>query len=257
MFDETPCEAIILRYTNYGEADRIVTLLTREHGVCSAFARNARKSRRRFGGALQPFSRVRVSWQQRRRAGMAQLAEVEFLDGAGALLANLDALALAAYGCELVSALLPEQHPAPEVYQVLDAFLCYLPVAESFPTARLLLELRLLDLAGLLPHIGHCASCWQPLRDEWLLFDARRGGTLCPRCCQDRAGVVVQATTLGSLVRLLRVEHHLFSGIRLSDQTLEQGAVLVQQAVGYSVSHPLKSEQFLDLLDGGHNGVLA
>lgn len=204
MSGDASCEAIILRYTNYGEADRIVTLLTREQGVCSAFARNARNSKKRFGGALQPFCRVRVLWQTRRRAGLPQLAEVELLDGATALLADLDVLALAAYGCELVTALLPEQQPAPEVYSVLDAFLTSLPTLESFSTARLLLELRLLELSGLLPHIGHCANCWEPLRDQWLEFDARRGGTLCPRCSPVAAGVKVEATTLGSLVRLLR-----------------------------------------------------
>ena len=256
MIGGAPCEAIILRYTNYAEADRIVTLLTKEHGVCSAFARNARKSRRRFGGALQPFNRVRVLWQQRRSGGMPQLAEVELLGAATPLLANLEVLSLAAYGCELVAAMLPEQQPVPDVYLVLESFLAHLPIAESLPVARLLLELRLLQLAGLLPHIGHCASCWEPLCDEWLLFDARRGGTLCPRCAPDRNGVFVAAATLGSLVRLLRVEHHRFAAIRLSEQTLQQGGAMLHHALGCCLGRTLKSEQFIDRLHQSSLGLL-
>lgn len=248
MIDGAPCEAIILRYTNYGEADRIVTLLTKEHGVCSAFARNARKSRRRFGGALQPFNRIRVLWQQRHRAGMAQLAEIELLEAATPLVSDLDALSLAAYGCELVSVLLPEEQPVADVYLIVAAFLSHLPHAESLAVSRLVLELRLLELAGLLPHIGHCACCWESLRDDWLLFDSRRGGTLCPRCAPDGVGVAVAATTLGSLVRLLRVEPTLFAGIRLSGETLQQGGAVMHHVLAQNIGRTLKSEQFINQL---------
>jgi len=248
MIDDEPCEAIILRYTNYGEADRIVSLLTKEHGVYSAFARNARNSRRRFGGALQPFNRIRVIWQQRRRAGMPQLAEIELLEAATPLVTDLDALALAAYGCELVSVLLPEEQPVDDLYRIVVAFLSHLPEAESFAVARLLLELRLLELAGLLPHIGHCACCWQPLQDDLLRFDGHRGGTVCPRCAPDGVGVPVASTTLGSLVRLLRVEATQFAGIRLSDETLQQGGAIMRHVLNLNIGRTLKSEQFLNQL---------
>lgn len=248
MVGITPCEAIILRHTNYGDAHRIVTLLTLEHGICSAFARNARASRRRFGAALQPFNRVRVLWQPQRRAGLPQLAEVELLEGASALMDNLEALAVAAYICELVTALAPPEQPLPDIYRLVAVFLALLPGYHCYATARMLFELRLLQSVGLLPHIGHCASCWEPLRHEWLLFDASRGGTLCPRCAPDRDGVAVQATTLGSLARLLRVECQQFGAIRLSEQTLCQGGDVLHQVLEGCVGRALKSEQFIEQL---------
>lgn len=246
MIAETPCEAIILHYTNYGDADRIVTLLTMEHGICGAFARNARNSRRRFGPALQPFNRVRVLWQPQHRSGLPQMAEVELLESAPALVENLEALAAGAYFCELVSALVPPEQPVPEIYHLLQFFLTQLPQMHSYPLARLLFELRLLEMVGLLPHIGHCASCWEPLRDEWLLFDAARGGTLCPRCVSDNNGVPVQALTLGSLARLLRVDCQQFSAIRLSAQTTAQACALLAQVLAGCVGRRIKSEQFLN-----------
>ena len=250
MLGALPCEAIILRYTNYGDADRIVTLLTLEHGVCSAMARNARNSRRRFGGSLQPFNRVRVLWQRRRHGGLPQLAEVELLAAVPEVMANLEALALAAYACDLVTALVPQEQSVPEIYLLLVAFFAYLPSAASCVGARLLFELRLLELLGLLPHLGHCAQCWEPLGDEWLLFDAARGGSLCRRCAADNNGVVVQAMTMGSLARLVRVDYERFGAISLSGQTLTQGRAVVKQILSGCVARKLKSEQFLDQVTG-------
>ncbi|MDY0189509.1 MAG: DNA repair protein RecO [Desulfuromonas sp.] len=245
MIADSPCEAIILNYTNYGDADRIVTLLTLEHGICGAFARNARNSRRRFGAALQPLNRVRVLWQLRRRSGLPQMAEIELLESASGLVENLETLALGAYFCELVNALVPPEQPVPEVYNLLQVCLRQLPQISSYALARLLFELRLLEMVGLLPHIGHCAMCWEPLRDEWLLFDAARGGTLCPRCVADKDGVPVQALTLGSLARLLRVDCQRFAAIRLSEQTKSQARAVLTQVLNGCVGRRIKSEQFL------------
>ncbi len=255
-FGTKPCSGIILRYTNYGEADRIVTLLTLEHGICSGFARNARNSRKRFGGALQPFNRVRVYWQRRRRGGLPQMAEVELIEVAAAVMSDLDAMALAACACELVAALVPEQQQVEDVYTLVLAFLRHLSALEDARLARLLFELRLLQLLGLLPHIGHCARCWCALEQEWLRFDAARGGTLCSACNAGGSGVAVAATTLGSLVRLLRVDYQQFDNIRLSEQTLAQAVALVRQTIRQHLPRPLKSELFLEQLQRGVSPVL-
>ncbi len=252
-----PCEAIVLRCTDYGEADRIVTLLTREYGICGAFARNARNSRRRFGGALHPFSRLRITWQLRRRGGLPQLAEVDLLDGAHGLMANLDGMALAAYSCELIMALWPEGQAIPEVFDLLRAFLPAAASDQDGETVRLLMELRLLDAAGLLPHLGHCGECWAALGTGDCRFDAARGGTLCPVCTgSHRGGVVVDSRTLGSLVRLLQVDPLLFDGIRLSPLTVTQAGALLHHCVEETLGRPLKSERFLASLKRGQAGVL-
>ena len=60
--------AIVLRTVDYGESDRVVTLLTAERGKLAAFARGARASRRRFGGALEPFTLLAVEARERRGA---------------------------------------------------------------------------------------------------------------------------------------------------------------------------------------------
>jgi len=131
-------EAVVLRHLDYGEAHRIVTFFSREYGLVRGFARQARKSRRRFGAALEPFARVTLHWQNRRNGDLVSLQEAELLDLRGGLRHDIETLALAAYGCELVEGLLGERQPQPEVYGLLDAFLDHLSGRGGSPTARLL-----------------------------------------------------------------------------------------------------------------------
>ena len=70
-------EAFVLRTQELGEADLIVTLLTEHHGQVRAVARSARRSRRRFGGVLEPMTRVRAAWTEREGRDLHGLDEIE------------------------------------------------------------------------------------------------------------------------------------------------------------------------------------
>ena len=71
--------AIILRHIDYGEADRIVTALTPDHGRLKGFARGARHSRKRFGAALEPFAEVRLHWSARPGGELVSVREAELV----------------------------------------------------------------------------------------------------------------------------------------------------------------------------------
>jgi len=168
------CEALILRHVDYGEADRIVSMLTAEFGVQKGFAKSARKSRKRFGAALEPFSQVIVHW----RAGRGQLwslQEMELLSSRTGLRTDLQRLALASYAIELVEVLIEEGEPHPQIYEMICAFLDFLAQGGDAGTARLLLELRLVYLLGYIPHLLHCSECLKIFADEPIRFDAGRG----------------------------------------------------------------------------------
>lgn len=238
-------DAIILRHLDYGEADRIVTFFTAEHGVCKGFARGARKSRKRFGAALEPFAQVRLHWSPPRSGELASLREAELVDLRAGLRADLAALALAGYGCELCAALLGD-HPGQErSYALLGAFLDHLAAGGAGLEARLLFELRLLEVAGYIPHLLHCAECGGALPPEGqVAFDAARGGSLCASCGPGRIGV--DLLTIGTLARLLRGPLAAFAAVRLSPRTLAEGATLLGNALREHLHQPLRSLAFLD-----------
>lgn len=247
-------DAIILRHSDYGDADRIVIFYARDLGLLKGFARNARSSRRRFGAALEPFAQVRVQWVAPRGEGLASLREVELEDLRAGLRARLDALALAAYGCELVEELFGDGAPHPEVFDLLGAFLDAMAHGdgEGLPGMRLLLEMRLLRAAGYVPHLLHCSECGDAAAEAEVAFSAARGGRLCARCASGRAGLWLSPLTLGTLARCLKTADVLFSGFRFGAQTLLEGQAVLRDALALHLSRPLRSQAFLERFSVGH-----
>ncbi len=237
--------AIILRHLDYGEADRIVTFLTAGHGVMKGFARGARKSRRRFGPALESFASVRLHWSASRGGDMVSLREAEILDLRTSLRGDLTALALAAYGCEVLEALLGEGHGHGEPFVLLGAFLDHLAAGGAGADARLLFELRLLSLAGYIPHLLHCSECGMLSQEEAVGFDPARGGALCSDCAGEGA-LRIERLTLGTLARSLRTPLDLFEGFRFGPRTRQQGGELLGRALRLHLHRPLRSVSFLD-----------
>lgn len=243
-------EAIVLRHLDYGEADRIVTFLTPEAGVLRGYARGARKSRKRFGAALEPFAQVRMHWTPPRSGELVGLREADLLDLRAGLRAGLESIALAGYGCELTEVLLGEQGHD-RTFRLLQAFLDHLAGHGAAPEVRLLLELRLLALAGYAPHLLHCSECGGALGDPLAAFDAARGGSLCLGCAPPGAELRVSPLTLGSLARCLRTPLEGFAGYRFGPRTLEEGGVVLAAALRLHLHRPLKSLHFLQQMDAG------
>jgi len=237
-------EALVMRHIDYGETDRIVTLLTPEFGMIKGFARAARKSRKRFGVCLEPFSMILIQWRPGRNS-LVSLQDAELVDARSSLRGDLQAFALACYGVELVEMLLHEGEPHPEIYQLLQAYLDYLSTNVDYPVARLLFELRLIKQLGYIPHLLHCSECFENFSTGQAAFDPERGGSLCLGCAADRVPFRLNVGTLGSLARSLQTPTALFSGFRFGEKTLSEGSALLDLVLRQVLPRPPKSLQFL------------
>ncbi len=238
--------AIIIRHLNYADADRIVTFLTREFGILKGFARGARKSRKRFGTALEPFSEVVLYWTEPAGGSLAALKEAELVNLHLGLREDLALVSLAAYGCELVEGLIGEGQAQPQVFDLLKAFLDHLSHNPPSWETRLLLELRLLALAGYSPHLLHCSKCGKTFREEVIYFETSQGGGLCLQCIPSREVLSVSLLTLGSLARSLQTPATLFEGFRFSPRTVREAHTVLQQVLFHHLISPLKSLSLLD-----------
>ena len=152
--------AILLRSVPYREADRMVTFLSRDHGVQSAIARNAQKSRKRFPGGLGPGCLGNARWKPGRSGGGAGSLEgfdISWVPMGWA--SNLVAAAHGAYGLELVEKLSPPEQSDPLVFQWLADFCRDLDARG--PTALRLrtFEAGLLHMLGLFPELDTCLAC--------------------------------------------------------------------------------------------------
>ncbi|MFH1467457.1 MAG: DNA repair protein RecO [Pseudomonadota bacterium] len=232
-------DALVLGALDYGERDRIVRLLTPELGRVSALARGARGSQRRFAGAVDLGNRVQAMLRPG-RGELWHLQEAELVSARLHLRDDLLAMALCAYGCELVGALAREHHPEPRLFGLLEVFLTVLDAATAPPAGlfRAGLEIKALNLAGLAPVLDRCVRCGQPLAEP-CAFSADGGGGLHAGC---GAGEPVSLDLLASLEHARRTRL-----VELLDQPMPEGpAWLLARFAEHHLGRGLKSRRWLE-----------
>jgi DNA repair protein RecO (recombination protein O) len=175
--------AIVLHTVDTGEADRVVTLLSRERGKVAAYARGARASRRRFGGALEPFTLVAAEVRERSASELLGLESVTPLESFGGIRVDLARIACAGYAAELARELVSDHEPHEDLFDLLAAYLAALAAGPARPAALRAFELGALRAAGLSPRLDACARCGGRLAAGGpARFDPGQGGILCPSC---------------------------------------------------------------------------
>src|SRR5665213_3295424 len=174
-------DAIVLRSLRYGEADRILHLYTPLRGRVGAIAKGVRRTRSRFGGRLEPFSRVRLICHEG-RGELLTVTSVETLDAYARLRDHTATLDGAARACDAVARVFETEEPHETVYNLLANHLRLLAAAPERATHAnaLAFRLKLLVAAGLAPALGACASCGSP--EHLVGYSPAAGGVVCNSC---------------------------------------------------------------------------
>src|SRR6476469_9068620 len=150
---------VVLKTTPLRESDVLVVLYTATHGRVAAVARGARKSQRRFAGALQLLVLGRYQLGRRPRGELWGLEAADVEREYTSLAADVFAVAHASYIAELVAGLLPAEMPEPHVLDLIVALWESLAEGGPSPAALRACELELLDIAGHKPALDACAAC--------------------------------------------------------------------------------------------------
>jgi len=187
------CLGVVLRTTPLRESDLLVVLYTDTHGRISAVARGARRSQRRFAGALSLLVLSKLQLGRRPRGDLWSLEGAEIVREWNQLSGDVVAVAHASYVAELVGALVPPEQPEPHALEVIIALWDALAEGGPSPAALRVVELVLLDLGGHRPAIDQCAACGATDLDAGAVFDPTRGGAICRRCAASSRGPGVRA----------------------------------------------------------------
>jgi DNA repair protein RecO (recombination protein O) len=205
MAEPVKLNGVLLKTIDYGESDRIVSILSVERGKVSAFARGARASRKRFGGSLEPFTLVRAEATERPGGDLLALQSVSVVRGFGAIRGDLARIACAGYACDLARGLVRDAEPHAELLGLLVDYLGRLDAAPAQPSALRAYELGALSAAGVMPRFQACARCGAaPGGQDRLQFDPAEGGVLCAACGRtaSRGAPTLAADTVAALARL-------------------------------------------------------
>ncbi|MEJ5240885.1 MAG: DNA repair protein RecO [Anaerolineales bacterium] len=189
-------EAVVLRHSDLGEADRLLVLFTPQRGKLRAVAKGVRKVTSRKAGHLEPFTRVSLQLAEGR--DLPIITQAETLDAYLPLREDLQKLSQAAYAIELIDRFLPEdEQPQPELYRLLVQSLERIAASADPWAALRFFDLRLLDGLGFRPRLFECVSCGEPLRPQDQFFSFSAGGVICTRCGQNTPNLTpLSLTTL-------------------------------------------------------------
>ena len=197
-------DALVLRAIAYGESDAVVHLLVLGRGRVSAFARGARSSRKRFGGALEPFQRVEALLSEREGQELWALREARVVEGHGRLREDLHRIAHAGYAAELVHDLTRAGQPADALFLLLEEFLTRLEAGAATSARLRALELLALEAAGFAPELLACARCGSEVPSGRAAFDPDAGGVICGSCGQPGMSLALSHGARAALGQLRR-----------------------------------------------------
>ncbi len=225
----------------FGEADRVVRLLSPGEGRSAVLVRGARSARNPHPG-LDLGSVVTLTLKHG-RGGLPLVSAVDPVLLPRRARTDLERLALLAYGCEVCASLAPEHHEAEKLYGLLEVWLWLLDgdVAPGV-ASRVALEAKALTFAGLTPALRACARCGEVLEAP-VVFDLEAGGAQHARCGPGREVSVAALAALDDLRRAPLAET-----IGAAPPALRW---LLSDFVRHQVSHALKSRSLVEEVEDG------
>lgn len=249
-------QAIILKRTDFGEADRLLTLLTPDQGKLRAIAKGARKPSSRKSGHIELFTHSHLLLAKGRQLDI--VTQADNLESFMPLRTNLERLGFAYYFAELVDKFAEEGSESQSLFDLLRRTLGWLGEPSTDPPllARFF-EMHLLQNVGYRPQLFNCVHCGVPIEPMENYFSPDAGGVLDPICVQTERGKIsevggsIRALSLNSLKVLRYLQTREFETVRnlhLGDEVLAQVEELLHDYIAHHLERNLKSVEFLHLL---------
>lgn len=239
-------EAIVLSRFDFGEADRILTLITPTAGKLKVIARGIRRPTSRLGGSLEPFAELTVALARGRTFDVVTQVSVghAWLN----LRDSLESTATAWYLAELADRSLEERHAADPLYALLRRAYELLDGGMAPGRVARWYEIHLLDELGQRPEVDRCVECDRMLEvDERFRWVPPLGGVLCQRCpgpARDRTGLTLEALKLLKAYQRLDIEA--IAALRLTAGVERETEAALRDFVRTALERDARSLAFLD-----------
>ena len=195
-------DALILRTWPVNEADLVVSFFTRDYGKVKGVAKAALKSRKRFGGALEPMTLARAFFADRPRQELVRLDQLELLRSPLSAPVDYARAAVLSFYAEVLEEALPEHDPQETVFRLLLAVLEQTTVAQPWMPMTYF-SLWMTRLMGWLPELAGCTLCGERFAPGEASFHPQSDGLFCPLHRQG-AGATLSADSWVLAQRILR-----------------------------------------------------
>ena len=241
-------EAVILRTWPVHEADLIVSLFTRDYGKVRGVAKSALKSRRRFGGALEPMTVAQAWFAERPRQELVRLDQLEIVRSPLAEPVDSARLSVLSFFAELLDEALPDHDPQATVFRLLISVLEQTTVLQPWMPLTYF-QLWMTRLMGLLPDIAHCTACGEALHAAEVAFSSHGDGLFCALHRGGNAGELC-ADSWQLAQRMLRAPVAAFAAEEWNRRRGQDLRRFTLQALERHLERKLKSAEALARLGG-------
>ncbi|MGA9348587.1 MAG: DNA repair protein RecO [Anaerolineae bacterium] len=240
-------EAIVLKRSDFGEADRLLTLYTPKLGKIRAIAKGVRKPTSRKSGHVELFTHSQFLIAKGRSLDIVTQAET--VHAFRPLREDLLRTTYAYYAAELLDLFVEEGIENCPLFDLLLTMLGWLGDASDLDLTTRFFELRLLFLLGYRPQLFQCVACRHQIEPVSNFFSPADGGILCARCGENHRGA--QEITLNALkvLRFLQTrDYGTCCRLRLSRPLHRELETMMYHYITYILERNLKSVKFLNTL---------
>jgi len=231
-------DAIALRSIDYGESDKIVTFMTSDFGKICGIAKGARRSRKRFINALEPYTRLSLIFSTKGHDTLSLIEEADIVDHYSAIRGDLERTLAASYLVDLVDQFSRDGKLNADLFNLLGDVLGIMAKNGSSEILIRIFELRLLKLVGYEPVLDRCLGCRMPLRNEvFYVFSPAEGGLRCRTCSTKSPDPIpvclgtIKSLLMGKEIHLDRIHCLSLSG-RSAKESRELLSAFIQHLLG-------------------------
>ncbi len=237
--------SVVLRHSDWGEADRLLVLYTRERGKVRAIVKGARKLTSRKAGHLEPFTHVTLQLAKGR--DLLIVTQAETVNAFLKLHENLVKTGYAAYVIELLDRFTYEEEGGnPTLFKLLVETLDRIEKEKDSWLSVRYYEMRLLDFIGFRPQLFECANCGREILAEDQFFSFKAGGAICPRCGQGLPNLArISLEALKYLRHFQRSGYRAASRARPSHEVQKEAETLMQGYFTYLLERELNTPGFI------------
>lgn len=246
-------EGIVLKSTVYGEADLIVTYLTRDYGLLKVFAKSPRKVKSRFGSSLEPLTYSKISFIGKEDAGLPRLTQSDIIMPFYSLRDDYDCFIRLAEILELAIHFLPEREPNGTMFALLLRMLSKLKAGERNALYYLYYKIQFLSIAGFLPKLDSCGRCGKKASERAdSRFYISHGSLFCDSCRGDGTeAITLSRSALKFYCSIVQWRFANIDRVKAPELLISEISTLIDSHMRYVLARPLKSVAFAEKISKG------
>ena len=243
-------KAVVLKVSDLGESDKIVTLYSRQIGKVAGIAKGAKKSKKRFSNKLEAFSLLEILYNDRGNSGLVRIVEADLLSPFISLREKYDRYVGAALACELIYYWSKDYDADSDIFNLLIWALQSIDNGKSSRVVQIFFQIKLYTLLGYQLHLSCCIKCGIAEKEgKPYVFHPGRHGLLCRKCgptVMSREMVSLSMSTIKLLQHAQDLPMEKLERLRFNDASIREALSLFRVYGQHLLQREIMAWNFLE-----------